>query len=184
MDSMFTERNPNVHKALKSPVAQIFSMTNMRNFEVYADECTTIFLDAMRDLEGQRLDLAQWLQWYAFDVIGGITFQRRFGFLERRHDVDEMIGKINHGLEFVKIIGQSEWMVALFDRLHANAWIRENYWPDTMDKFLKVRTLFSILWPCCSCDAYSKNTSRSPRRNWTNTIAAQRTLLGQTSYPS
>ncbi|KAF5968045.1 pisatin demethylase cytochrome P450 [Fusarium coicis] len=108
MDSMFTERNPNFHRALKGSVAQIFSMTNMRNFEVYADECSAIFLDAMRDLEGKRLDLADWLQWYAFDVIGSITFQRRFGFLERRHDVDEMISKINHGLEFVKIIGQSE----------------------------------------------------------------------------
>ncbi|KAG4257724.1 hypothetical protein FPRO04_07945 [Fusarium proliferatum] len=138
MDSMFTERNPNIHKALKGSVAQIFSMTNMRNFEVYADECSAIFLDAMRDLEGQKLDLAHWLQWYAFDVIGSITFQRRFGFLERRHDVDEMIGKINHGLELVKNIGQSEWLVALFDRLYANSWIRENYWPDTMDKFLKI----------------------------------------------
>ncbi|KAG5765521.1 hypothetical protein H9Q72_006408 [Fusarium xylarioides] len=105
MDSMFTERNPNVHKVLKGSVAQIFSMTNMRNFEVYADECNAIFLDAMRDLEEQRLDLADWLQWYAFDVIGSITFQRRFGFRERRHDVDKMINKINHGLEFVKIIG-------------------------------------------------------------------------------
>ncbi|QGI65311.1 hypothetical protein CEK26_009260 [Fusarium fujikuroi] len=110
MDSMFTERNPKIHKALKGSVAQIFSMTNMRNFEVYADECSAIFLDAMRDLEGQRLDLAHWLQWYAFDVIGSITFQRRFGFLERRHDVDEMISKINHGLELVKNIGQSEWL--------------------------------------------------------------------------
>ncbi|KAF5585071.1 pisatin demethylase cytochrome P450 [Fusarium pseudoanthophilum] len=137
MDSMFTERNPSIHKALKGSVAQIFSMTNMRNFEVYADECSAIFLDAMRDLEGQSLDLAHWLQWYAFDVIGSITFQRRFGFLERRHDVDEMISKINDGLELVKIIGQSEWLVALFDRLYANSWIRENYWPDTMGKFLK-----------------------------------------------
>ncbi|KAF4439012.1 pisatin demethylase cytochrome P450 [Fusarium acutatum] len=142
MDSMFTERNPNIHKALKGSVAQIFSMTNMRNFEVYADECSAILLDAMRHLEGQRLDLADWLQWYAFDVIGSITFQRRFGFLERRHDVDEMISKINHGLEFVKNIGQSEWLVALFDRLYAISWVRENYWPDTMDKFLKVYEKF------------------------------------------
>lgn len=54
------------------------------------------------------------------------TFQRRLGFLERRHDVDEMISKINHGLEFVKNIGQSKWLVALFDGLYANSWIGEN----------------------------------------------------------
>jgi cytochrome P450 len=138
MDSMFTERDPNVHKALKSPVAQLFSMTNMRNYEVYADECSRIFLDAMRDLEGEQIDLAHWLQWYAFDVIGSITFQRRFGFLERRQDIESMIGKINDGLEYVKIVGQLEWMVAIFSQLSKSDWVRQNHWPDTMDKFLKV----------------------------------------------
>lgn len=140
MDSMFTERDPQAHKALKSPVAQLFSMTNMRNFETYADECTKIFMDAMLDLEGQPVDLAQWLQWYAFDVIGSITFQRRFGFMEQRQDVDSMIQKINHGLEYVKVIGQSEWLVSLFDMLSRSDWVKSwNLWPDTMDRFIQAK---------------------------------------------
>lgn len=92
MDSMFTARDPSVHKALKTSVASLFAMTNMRNYELYVDECTQIFIDAMTDLEGQTVDLAVWLQWYTFDVIAMITFQRRFEFLERIKDVNNMIG--------------------------------------------------------------------------------------------
>jgi cytochrome P450 len=107
MDSMFTIKEPAQHKFLKSSVAQYFSMTNMRNYEKYADECTDIFIKAMKDLEGQQLDLAIWLQWYAFDVIGSITFQSRFGFMEQRKDIDSMIARIDAGLKYyVGIIGQ------------------------------------------------------------------------------
>jgi len=145
IDTMFSERDPHVHKALKRPVAQLFSMTNMRNFETYVDECTRIFEDAMSDLEGQTVDLAQWLQWYAFDVIGSITFQRRFGFLEQRKDVDQMIGKINDGLEYVKVIGQSEALMGVLATFTQASWIRRNVLPDTMDKFLKVRVTKFVL---------------------------------------
>ncbi|KAH6988450.1 cytochrome P450 [Ilyonectria destructans] len=138
MDSLFSERDPQTHKALKSPVAQIFSMTNIRNFEPYADECTGIFMDAMRDLEGQAVDFAQWLQWYAFDVIGSITFQRRFGFMEQRQDIDDMIKKINDGLEYVKVISQFESLIAIFGMLSMNAWISPYLMPDTMHKFMQI----------------------------------------------
>lgn len=106
MESMFTSRDPTYHKALKSPVAQLFSMTNMRNYETYADECTGIFIESMCKLQGQPVDLAIWLQWYAFDVIASITFQRRFGFMEDQKDVDSMISGLDAGLQYVKVVGQ------------------------------------------------------------------------------
>ncbi|ETN37470.1 uncharacterized protein HMPREF1541_07092 [Cyphellophora europaea CBS 101466] len=106
MDSMFTTRDPSYHKALKTPVAQLFSMTNMRNYETYVDECSAIFVRSMKDLQGQSFDLAIWLQWYAFDVIASLTFQRRFGFMENRVDVDNMISGLDAGLRYVGVIGQ------------------------------------------------------------------------------
>lgn len=105
-ESMFSTRDPAYHKAIKTPVASLFSMTNMKNFEPYADDCTKIFLSAMQDLEGQAIDLGVWLQWYAFDVIAYISFQRRFGFLEERRDVGGNIDALNKGLDYVKVIGQ------------------------------------------------------------------------------
>lgn len=106
MDSMFTTRDPEWHKAFKSPVAQLFSMTNMRNYEPYTDDCTGLFENAMRDMAGQTFDLAAWLQFYAFDVIASITFQRRFGFLEQRQDIGQLIGSLDKGLKYIGIVTQ------------------------------------------------------------------------------
>jgi hypothetical protein len=69
----------------------------------------------MRDLsmDGQTVDLAVWLQWYAFDVIAGLTFQRRFGFLEQRKDVGDVIQQLDHGLDSLRGSGS---IPSLMDR--------------------------------------------------------------------
>ncbi|KAL3442486.1 cytochrome P450 [Aspergillus insuetus] len=108
MPSMFSVRDPSTHQALRRPVAQKFSMSSIRAMEPFADECTHILLDAMRSLEGTGypIDLGAWLQWYAFDVIGAISFQRRFGFMEERRDVLGMIGSIDAVLKYAALAGQ------------------------------------------------------------------------------
>ena len=91
MPSLFTRRDSTHHKTLKRSVASKLSMSSIRTLEPLVDECTSIFLSSMQDLEGQRIDLRTWLQWYAFDVIGMITFNRRFGFIEEKKDAMNMI---------------------------------------------------------------------------------------------
>jgi cytochrome P450 len=116
LESLFSTRDPEYHKAMKVPVAQKFSMTSIRTFEPYADECSDIFINTMRELAGQRIDLGVWLQWYAFDVIGAITFQRRFGFMEQRKDVDDMIKGIDAILTYAGVVGEipqwHPWLLA------------------------------------------------------------------------
>lgn len=110
MPSMFTARDPAEHKALKRPVAGKFSMTSIRTLEPLVDECSEIFVQSMKDLEGQKVDLGAWLQWYAFDVIGMITFNRRFGFMEDRTDVMSMISDIETLLKYAGIVGQVPYL--------------------------------------------------------------------------
>ena len=106
LDGLFATRDPTYHKGLKRPVGQLFSMANMRNYEPYVDECSEIFVNKMRQTNGQVIDLSAWLQWYAFDVIAYITFRRRFGFMEEGCDVNNMIRDIDDAFQYVKIIGQ------------------------------------------------------------------------------
>ena len=103
---MFSIRDPAGHQALKRSVSQKFSMSSIKSLEPFADECTEIFIRAMRDLEGSPVDLSTWLQWYAFDVIGAITFQRRFGFMEKRTDIQNMIGDLDTGLRYSGTVSQ------------------------------------------------------------------------------
>lgn len=140
LDTQFSSADPAEHKHLRTQVGPLLSVTNMKNYEPHADACTAIFEGAMRDLEGSLVDLAPWLQWYAFDVIGSITFNRRFGFLEQRKDVDGMIAGIDKGLKYVKNFGQTP---SLHPYLMGNAAGRAILpkvagIPDNMGKFIKV----------------------------------------------
>lgn len=52
------------------------------------------------------VDLGLWLQYYAFDVVGEITFASKLGFLERGQDVDGMMHSIEGMLSYAAIVGQ------------------------------------------------------------------------------
>ena len=142
MPSMFSVRDPAHHQALRRPVAAKFSMSAMKAMEPFADECTDIFIDSMKELEGQKVDLSTWLQWYAFDVISAMTFHRRFGFMEQRKDVEHMIGDISDGLVFGAAISQvpslhpwlmgSKWLHTLL------AWQPFFRAPDPLRTIIKV----------------------------------------------
>jgi hypothetical protein len=110
MASMFSTSDPEEHKHLKRSVSQKYSMTSIRNLEYLVDPCSQIFTSAMMDLQGQIVDLGAWVQWYAFDVIGAISFSKRFGFMESRKDVNHVISSIEGGLKYASIVGQMPWL--------------------------------------------------------------------------
>lgn len=49
-------------------------------------------------------------RWYAFDVIGNLTFSRTFGFLKEQRDVDHTISAISHFMAYASTIGQIPWL--------------------------------------------------------------------------
>ncbi|KAK3182230.1 Cytochrome p-450 [Lecanicillium sp. MT-2017a] len=120
MQSMFSVREPAQHQALHRPVAQKFSMSSMKSMEPSVDDCNDIFMGAMTDMEGEKVDLGTWLQWYAFDVISALTFHGRFGFMEQRKDVENMIGDISQGLVACATAGQ---VPALHGWLLGSKWL-------------------------------------------------------------
>jgi hypothetical protein len=101
---MFSTRDGTDHKHLKAPVSGIFSLSSIRQLEPIIDECTDIFIDEMTKRSPKPVDFSTWLQWYAFDVIGSITFLARFGFMEQGKDVEGMIEKLDTGLTYVSTI--------------------------------------------------------------------------------
>ncbi|PMD22339.1 cytochrome P450 [Hyaloscypha hepaticicola] len=141
MNSLFTTRDPAHHKALKRPVAGKFSMTSIRTMEPLVDECSEIFVESMKDLEGQSLDLGAWLQFYAFDVIGMITFNRRFGFMEECKDILNMISSLEFGLKYAGIVGQvpylHPWLVGNQSMMKAIGRIPFIQLPDPIRSFVE-----------------------------------------------
>ncbi|KAK6383591.1 hypothetical protein LTS17_002883 [Exophiala oligosperma] len=110
LDNMFTAVDPGLHRALRAPTVQVFSMTNLRNYEKPIDECTEILMKMLHDVDGQVIDYTEWFQWYAFDVISSITFQSRLGFLEKMGDVDEMFEGSSTFAYYFGVLGQLPWL--------------------------------------------------------------------------
>lgn len=66
-------------------------MSNMVSYEPLVDSTTRAFLEKTQEFfcdTNSDCDFARWLQFYAFDVIGEITYSRRLGFVDANEDVN------------------------------------------------------------------------------------------------
>lgn len=73
-------------------------------YERFVDETTEIFLDQTEALFSSTktvCNFAEWLQWYAFDVIGAITYSKPHGFVAQARDVDGMCGYLARMFSYV-----------------------------------------------------------------------------------
>ena len=94
---VFNTRDEKLHKQLKSPIAPLYSLTNVVTFESFVDQVLKVFFDQLdkRYVQPQTtVDLGNWLQYFTFDVMGTVTFSDRYGFLEQGQDVGGMLEKI------------------------------------------------------------------------------------------
>jgi hypothetical protein len=70
-------------------------MSALVQYEPFVDNTTKLFLEQTKNIfvdKPEGCDFTQWLQFYAFDVIGEITYSKRHGFIEKNEDVDGIVG--------------------------------------------------------------------------------------------
>ena len=61
-------------------------MEALKDLEQYMDRAVAQFCKKMRDHLGQKIDMGLFAQLFAFDVIGEVTFSKRFGFMDTGSD--------------------------------------------------------------------------------------------------
>lgn len=70
----------------------LYTTTAVSGLEFHLDDCTHLFLSKMNEIIGPKkagkVDIAAWLQYYAFDSLGAVNFSQMLGFLESGTDVD------------------------------------------------------------------------------------------------
>ena len=79
-------------------------MSAMVQYEPGVDVITERFLNQTERLyaiTGARCDFAQWLQYYAFDVIGQITYSKSHGFVDKNEDIEGMCGYLGKIFSYV-----------------------------------------------------------------------------------
>ncbi|KKY35194.1 putative cytochrome p450 [Diaporthe ampelina] len=97
LPTIFATQDEMLHRMLKRPTAAVYSMSNLVSFEPLVDRTIDMFrqeLDRRFVTHGNACDLDAWLQFFAFDVVGEITFSTRLGFLEEGRDVEGIMASI------------------------------------------------------------------------------------------
>ncbi|KPM36157.1 hypothetical protein AK830_g10426 [Neonectria ditissima] len=113
--NLFSLRDSQRHAFVKRQYANLYTMSSLVSYEPSVEDCIALFSRRLSGFcrEGKPVDLGRWLQFYAFDVIGAITFSKRFGFMEHGRDVGDIISTIDYTFFNTTIGGYFLWALPL-----------------------------------------------------------------------
>ncbi|KAJ5174626.1 Cytochrome P450 [Penicillium canariense] len=114
--TLFTTTDEDFHAAIKRPISAAYSMSTLTEFEPFVDDTIYTFFQKLDEfIAGNKVcDIALWLQYYAFDVIGVLTFSTTLGFLQQGTDVEGIIAALERMLDYSGKIGQMPWLDYIF----------------------------------------------------------------------
>ncbi|GIC91338.1 uncharacterized protein Aud_007781 [Aspergillus udagawae] len=119
LPAVFNTQDETLHRQLRKPIASLYSMTSIVGSEPLVDQTLEILfrqLDLRFGATGRSLDLAEWLQFFAFDVMGMLSFSKRHGFLEQGRDVRGILGGIWAFMKTVAPVGQIPWFDPVWNK--------------------------------------------------------------------
>lgn len=113
LESMFSTKNEAYHARYRRCVNNAFSMSSLVGYEPLVDSTTDAFIEQTQKRycdTGKVCNFSRWLQFFAFDVIGEITWSKRIGFVDRDYDVDGIVKFIGDFLSYAAPVGQMPWL--------------------------------------------------------------------------
>jgi cytochrome P450 len=110
------ERDEKLHGAQRRLVARPYSMESMKRLEPHVDEIIELLcrrFDSLLQADQGVFDLGYWIQLYAFDVIGAVSFGKSFSFVENGID-NGMFARLEKAMNSAAWIMYAGW----FFRFH------------------------------------------------------------------
>jgi cytochrome P450 len=110
--TMFTDRDIPRHNQTRKKFQSMYSLSSLLHYEGQVDAVQDVFREKLRDIANSKtaVDMHHWLQCYAFDVIGSITFGRRFGFLDKGEDVQDCMRSLDSSMVYSTLVGVYHWI--------------------------------------------------------------------------
>jgi hypothetical protein len=126
MPAVFNTQDESLHKSLKNPIVPVFSPANVMRYEGFVDatiESLAAQLDARFAKSEKVFDIGEWLMYFAFDVMGLMTFSKTYGFIDSGTDVGGM-----HNTIFAYFKGVSAVSVELLPAREGGCGCRLTTW--------------------------------------------------------
>jgi cytochrome P450 len=112
MASLFSDMNPHRHATQRRKFSAWYSMSSLVGYEPFVNNCSLMLTQRFSEVAklGRTIDLQHYLQCYAFDVIGEITFGNRFGFLDMGEDKEGVFTAIDTRGVYGTFVGIFPWI--------------------------------------------------------------------------
>ena len=130
LHAIFNTPDENIHKQLKTPIANFFAASNVLSYEGRVDEVLAVLeekLDSNYIGYNQVFELSSWVQFFAFDVMGTLTFSKRYGFLDSGKDVGRMLGNIKDYMRTAAPWTQIPQLDAIMRKNRVGDWIQRHF---------------------------------------------------------
>ena len=82
---LFAERNERLHGEQRRLVSSAYSMEALKDLEPFVDTAINVFMDCMKQREGQIVDMGNWVQLFAFGKLLMFALKLLEADLPRRH---------------------------------------------------------------------------------------------------
>lgn len=98
------------HRKFIRPIQKIYTMNNILTLQGLADKTSYNFCKRLEEEfmdganAGKKCDIVPWMEFYAWDVVGEVTFNEPIGFLERGSDIDGMLHTADQALDYFAIV--------------------------------------------------------------------------------
>lgn len=131
--TLFSDRDMKRHAETRRKFQSMFSMSSLLHYEKFADDVQETFQQRLSEMTntGTAVNMHHWLQCYAFDVIGCITYGQRFGFLDEGKDIENCIASLNSMAVYSTLAGVYAWahpyMYKLVEKLPGSGAAGRNY---------------------------------------------------------
>jgi cytochrome P450 len=96
-----------MHAQQRRKFASAYTMSSLVSYERFVDNCSRLLISRLHELSNSHksFDVFHWLQCYAFDVIGEITFGARFGLLDSGDDTAGIFNAIDSRTVHASCVG-------------------------------------------------------------------------------
>ncbi|KAK3940211.1 Pisatin demethylase, partial [Diplogelasinospora grovesii] len=130
LHAVFNTPDENIHRQLKTPIANFFTANNVLSYESRVDEVLAVLqdkLDSKYTGHDQVFELSSWMQFFAFDVMGTLSFSKRYGFLDTGRDVGGMLGNIKDFMRTAAPWTQIPQLDAILRKNRVGDWIQRHF---------------------------------------------------------
>ncbi|KAK1759126.1 cytochrome P450 [Echria macrotheca] len=124
MYSIFSEPDEDKHAAEKRLIAKYYSAAGALTVEPLIDkiiaqlcaELETRFITTSEIGTAKSFDLGSWILYYAWDVVGNVTFSKPLGYLSAGADFDGTLRASEKVLDYFSWVGCMPWLDMIFEK--------------------------------------------------------------------